>query len=227
MLRRMMGPIGLAGLLASGCAAGPIEPPDSAPAGIGTLNINVIGGQGPWTPWGSGWVERVGDGGGAATAFTVPSTGTVALKLAVGTYDVRYAPPAGYLANVSAGEPTRVVVTTGAPAAAAFQLRAVTGLSIVVDGLSAANPGSGGVVTLVRTDTTPNITTVVQIREDGLVYETVVEAEPGSYSVSYRPPAYFKLVAGAPNPQTGVLAEGRTTYFFFPVEPSAGNKGGS
>jgi hypothetical protein len=191
------------------------------------LNINVIGGQRPWAELGSGWVEPAGGGSGTPTAFTVPSTGIVALKLAVGAYDVRYAPPVGYRANVPSGEPVRVMVAAGAPASLAFQLRPVTGYVIVVNGLSGANPGSGGVVTIVRTDVTPNITTVVQVREDGQVFESVVEAQPGSYSVSYRPPARFELQADDPNPKTGVLTDGRTTYFFFRVVPAGGGKGAS
>ncbi len=224
MRRRLMRPIWLAGLLVSGCSAGPIETPEPPPPRVGTLSISVVGGQRPWTPLGSGWVEPAGAGAGAATAFTVPATGVVAVKLAVGDYDVRYAPPVGYRANVSAGEPTRVVVAAEAPASLAFQLRPVTGLSIVVNGLSPANPGSGGVVTIVRTDVTPNITTVVPVREDGLVFEAVLEAQPGSYVVSYRPPAHFELQAGDPNPKIGILTDGRTTFFFFRVVPVDGGK---
>ncbi len=225
MLRRLIGPIGLGGLLASGCGAGPIEPPNRPPAGIGTLNINVVGGQSPWQPWGSGWVLRVGDGSGAAT-FTVPPIGTVALTLATGTYDVWFAPPVGYRANLTAGVPTRVIVATGVPAAVAYQLSVVTSLSISVSGLSVADAGSGGVVTIVRTDVTPSITTVVQVREDGRVFETVIEAPPGAYSVSYRPPVHFELQADTPNPQTGFLTDGQTTRFFFRVERSVGGKRG-
>ena len=220
MRRGLMGPIGLAGLLVTGCTAGPIEPPDWVPAEIGTLHISVVGGERSWASLGTGWVAPAGDGSGTPTAFNVPSTGIVALNLAAGAYDVRYAAPVGYRATGSSAEPTRVSVATGAQAFLAFQLLPVTSISIVVNGLSAARTGSGGVVTIVRTDVTPNVTVVVPVREDGLAFVAVMEAPPGSYSVSYRPPARFELHTGDPNPKTGVLTDGRMTHFSFRVVPT-------
>ena len=208
------GPIGRrafvqgAGAAVLATAYGCSEP--NAP-GSGIVRITITGLGSEVTTAG---IARI-NGGNLTEEIEVilPAIAFAEVSVEVGSYDVEYEPPSGYVVvggntlfevDVSEFEVTEVNVTV---------TQAIGTLRLQITGVTSIVNGGGAQVT--RTDIAGQTPFPIVVPVAGSINTSVA---PGTYSVQYAAPTGQVLVAGQTNPQVAVVLENQTTTLSWTVE---------
>lgn len=204
-------------LATAGCAT-------DAPTGpeiIGSLTISVSGLVTPVPNGGTVRLVRTDVHKDTVWVFQLPDSGSLTVPMPVGTYEVRFEPPAGYTVGYVV---QTVTVTQVEGAEVQFGVTLTTGTLEIVANLDGPPwPKDGGTISLVRTDIDgqpPQTVTIPFYVTDG--YYDAFEVQPGAYLLSYSPPPGFSITAGTPDHASVRVATGVVTvanFFAVPVPP--------
>jgi hypothetical protein len=181
---------------------------------VGTLDVSVSGFPAGAGNRGTAAILRTDVAGQQPTTLNI-SAPTTSASLVPGTYRITYFAPSGYELTPGQNNPQTVAVGTGATATASFNVAAVEGtgtLSISVTGF-----GSGsnlGTAVILRTDIPGQSGTTINITD---APENLMVV-PGSYRVTYTPPAGYALAPGQTNPRNVVVTADATTTAAFDVQ---------
>jgi hypothetical protein len=186
----------------------------AAPPTTGTIQVTVTGITG--TSGGSAVAQRT-DAAGSPINITVNAAGSgSASNVPPGTYSVTYTAPTGF--TISTTNPvTGIVVTAGNSSPAAFTVVAVPpgSAQISVTGLTGAT-GGGSVAVRLTNNTGPTYSGNLPAPDgSGASAVAVPSIPPGSFNVTYTPPAGFQLASGQTNPQVVVITSGNTSNASF------------
>lgn len=199
-------------------AAGCTSDAPTAPEVMGSLTIGV-----------AGFITAVPNGGivrlvrtdihrDTMWMFQLPGSGSLTVPMPLGTYWVGFDPPVSYTASL----PAQVVTVQQAAEATdvTFGVTLTTGtlvINVYVNG--PLWPKDGGTVSLVRTDIdgqSPQNVTILDAVDDYYGDFTVL---PGTYSLSYSPPAGFAVAAGTPDHVSVHVAASGVVYVTFSMVP--------
>ena len=181
-----------------------------------SLSVKVTGLGGGISNGGS--VSVVPSGGGPTVTVNLPAGGTASAQgLPVGSYQVTYTPPAGYVLASGVTNPQTVQLAAGQTTTVSFQaVSAGSGTGVITVDVTGLLAGvlNGGSATVTRTDV-PLPPVMVPIPATGSASASGLAA--GTYQVLYAPLAGYGLALGDTNPQTVHLATGQTQTATFPV----------
>ena len=139
------------------------------------------------------------------------------LSVNAGTYHVTYEPPSGYaMASIPNNENDfDVIIVAGETTEVTRTIVVATGtLNIAVTGL-AAGAATGGNASVLRTDLAGQTPVVVPVATNGTASTSVV---PGTYQVTYAPPAGHALASGETGVESHTIATGGSATATFAVE---------
>jgi hypothetical protein len=186
---------------------------DSGAPGSGVIRVTIVGLQAGFTTAGSATIT----GSGIATPVTIelPAVSSGEATVAVGTYHVVYAPPAGYTMAPGSSNEVDVTVIEGDTAGVVFSVVQADGtLRLTVAGVDAGAPNAGTAQVL-RTDIGGQVPFGVVVPLSGAADSSVL---PGAYTVTYTPPTGHQLVAGQTNPRGISVQSNAVTTVAFNVE---------
>ena len=141
----------------------------------------------------------------------------IEISVEAGTYHVTYEPPSGYaMASIPNNENDfDVTVVAGETTEISRTIEVATGtLNISVTGLS-AGAATGGSASVLRTDLSGQTPVVVPVATNGSATTSVV---PGTYEVTYTPPAGHTLASGETGVESHTIASGGSATATFAVE---------
>lgn len=185
---------------------------------LGAVNLTISGLPLTLLDWGRAVITRTDATGFPPIDVTVPTGAIGEASVTTGTYHVDYTPPTGYHVVGSAsfdvvvevGETTDVTVVcevdgVGPPPDGTLRVT-VTGVD--------AGAGGGGSASLLRTDIAGQSPLVVNIPVAGTLNTLL---PPGTYQVTYTPPANHTVNGGVTNPATASVTSSTTTTVTFAV----------
>lgn len=173
--------------VAGSCGDGTIDPDEPA----GTISVSIDGIT--TVVQSAGTALITGTGLDEPLDVLLPPVVTGDYDVPVGTYHVVYGPPAGYTIEPGSSNEIDVIVTEDDTTVVSFTVVQASGtLQIGIDGLDASSVG-GGSAQVLRTDIGGQTPLAVAIPAAGNATTSLV---PGTYSVTYTPPANHSLIQG-------------------------------